>query len=258
MARSICIAVLTCTLSTVAIGVMAAEEPGVERETIAFGGPRGVRVTIERHAGNFVVATEMTPVSCFDEATNASVNRAKAESYALNGLCGSNFGKTKQLSRDTLKSTRADAVFRGIVVEAVGRQGGKYQLRLLIPEGGIQAGSVPPGNAKPFDRSSPLFTRYGDHEATISALERTLVADMAKLVDDKATQKKESSDLISAVEALRAAGIDRFATLREVIRSDNLLLDTTEKPELDEKVATGLKHWDLEVDAYLKALAAEE
>jgi hypothetical protein len=258
MARHICIALLTCILGTAAIGGTAADEPAREKETIAFGGPRGVVVTIERHAGNFGVTAEMSPVSCFDEATNASVSRAKAESYALNGFCGSNFGKTKQLSRDTLKSTRADAVFRGIVVEAAGRQGGKYQLRLLIPEDGIQAVTAPPGDAKPFDRSSPLFTRYGDHEATISALGRTLVADLAKLVDEKATEKTESMDLISEVEALRAAGRERFATLREMIGSDSLLLETTEKPELDEKVSTALKRWNEEVDGYLKALTAKK
>lgn len=256
MTRTVCAACLICLITTLPLAGHAAEGPDPNRETITLGGPRGAKITIDRLTGKFAVTVEMAPVSCFDEPTNSSVNRTKAESYALNGFCGSGFGKAKQLTHDTLKSIQADAVFQRVTVESAGLEGGKYRLRLLIPEDGIQARPIQPVDAKPFDRSSPLFTRYGDHEATINALGRTLLADVAKLVDNQAAEKIGSSDSISAVEALRTAGKERFATLRKVIQSDILLLDTTEKPDLEKKILAAMTQWDQEVDAYVKALSA--
>lgn len=256
MTRAVCAACLLCLITSLPLAGHAAEGPDPNRETIALGGPRGAKITIDRLADKFAVTVEMAPVSCFDAPTNSSVNRTKAESYALTGFCGSGFGKAKQLTHETLKSIQADAVFQRVTVESAGLEGGKYRLRLLIPEDGIQARPPQPVESRPFDRTSPLFTRYGDHEATISALGRTLVADMATLVDNQAARQTRSSDLISAVETLRPAGKERFATLRHVIQSDILLLDTTEKPELEKKILAAMRQWDQEVDACVKALSA--
>ncbi len=236
----------------------AADKTDQQAETILLGGPRGAGVTVQRRADSFIVTIEMTPVSCFDEATNADVNRTKAECLALSGFCHSSFGKAKKLTSDTVSSENSNAIFRGVTIQDAGLQGGKFRLRLVIPEDGIQPPTAKPAVSKPFDRSSPLFTRYGDHEATIDALHQTLKAELAKVVDDLAAAKAEKPAIMEAVKALRTAGARRFGTLRELIQGDNLLLDTTERPELLAKEAVAEAEWVKEVDACLQGLSAEE
>lgn len=235
-----------------------ADQPEKKTETMTFGGARGARATIEPLAGKFAVTVEMTPVSCFDDATNAGVNRTKAESYALTAFCRSSFGKAKLLAGDAPATGSSDAIFRGVTIQDAGLQGGKFRLRLVIPEDGIQPPTAKPAVSKPFDRSSPLFTRYGDHEATIDALHRTLRAELAKVVDDLAAAKAEKPVIMEAVKALHTAGTRRFGTLRELIEGDSLLLDTTERPELLAKEAAAEAEWAKKVDACLQGLSAEE
>lgn len=238
--------------------VHAADQTEQQAETIPLGGPRGASVTIQHRTASFVVTIEMTPVSCFDEATNADVNRTKAECLALSGFCRSSFGKAKKLASDTLTSENSNAIFRGVTIQDAGLQDGKYRLRLAIPEDGIQPPPAKPAVSKPFDRSSPLFTRYGDHEATIDALHRTLKSELSKVVDDLAAAKAEKPVIMEAVKALHTAGARRFGTLRELIQGDNLLLDTTERPELLAKEAAAEAEWAKKVDACLQGLSAEE
>lgn len=242
---------LVCLISSLIYPAIAANEPIQETETLALGGPRGVKIKINQLEGSFSVAVEMTPVTCFDDKTNASVNRTKAENYALVGFCQSSFGKARLLSHDTLTSTRSDAVFKGVVVENAVQQGNKYQLRLVIPEKGIHPPPAKVIAPKPFDRSSPLFTRCGEHEATIGALARTFVATLTKLVDDLTDSK---DDPIATVEDLKQEGDSQFAALKKLIEGDNLLLDTTERPELLEKLDLANKDWGREVEACIVRL----
>ena len=242
---------LVCLISALIYPAVAANEPIQETETLALGGPRGVKIKINQLEGSFSVAVEMTPVTCFDDKTNASVNRTKAESYALVGFCQSSFGKARLLSHDTLTSTRSDAVFKGVVVENAVQQGDKYRLRLVIPEKGIHPPAPKVVASKPFDRNSPLFTRCGDHEATIGALGRTFVTTLTKLVDDLTDP---TDDPIATVEDLKQEGDSQFAALKKLIEGDNLLLDTTERPELLEKLDLANKDWGREVEACIVRL----
>jgi hypothetical protein len=236
----------------------AADQVEQQAETVPLGGPRGATITIQPRAGSFFLTVAMSPVACFDKATNESVNRTKAECLALNGFCRSSFGKARRLTDDTLNSENSNAIFRGVTIQDAGLQGGKYRLQLVIPEDGIQSPSVRPSEIKPFDRSSALFARFGDHEATIDALGRTLDVELGKVMDDLAATKNKKAAMIEHIAALRAAGARRFAALRELIQSDNLLLDTTERPDLLGKVDAAESAWGKKVDSGLQSPVVKE
>lgn len=251
IAVAVVVSVMTAASST-------AEQPEQQAEKIAFGGPRGTNVTIKRGAENFVVTVEMTPVACFDGPTNAGVNRTKAQRFALNGFCRSSFGKARKLMTDSLGSDASEAMFRGVTIQDAGLQGGKYVLQLVIPENGIQPPPPKPVAPKPFARSSPLFTRYGDYEETIDALVRTLNAELARVMDELATAKADKSVIEEAVDKSGAAGIGQFEKLRAAIKGDNLLFDTTERPELLDKVDAAEASWKKKIESTRNALSGQK
>jgi hypothetical protein len=145
-------------------------------ETIRLGGPRDVVVDVEDVKGGFSVVVEMRPVACFNEATNARVNRSKASLYGLAGLA-----QSLEINPDQVA---AGSAVTGVKVHGVQSDGGRYRLRFFVPETAFNGLEDESGVGKATPLSTPfpstatqkrsqLFTCVDDYVMTIVELKNT-------------------------------------------------------------------------------------
>jgi hypothetical protein len=199
-----------------------------EKKTIDLGGLRRVQAEVQVEGDDYVVRTRMLPVSCFDAATNARLNRDKAELYSLQGLA-------RYLSR--AKDTHLDV--SGARVTATGRAGKFYTLVLRVPRAGVKVVRAGPGRpvappAKAVRRlafTDSFFTRKRDYLHTLERLAAGLAADLRGAERRAAEAEKGREGFPLAVAELEERGEDNFKKLRAEVSADKLLL-TVEKDEV--------------------------
>lgn len=199
-------------------------------EVVRLGGPRNIIVDVEDVRGGFSITVEMRPVSCFDAATNARINRSKACLYGLTGL-----GKSLDIDPDRLA---AGCDISGVDMDDASQNGDRYRVRFFVPESGIREpeqttaadsdSSDADASASPPRNRSQLFTCVDDYATTIAALkaayddrlaeiETKVVADRADaLVEEhvKAARQALATLHLEAKAAFTAAGREFAADLR--------------------------------------------
>lgn len=250
-----------CYAVPLIIGVMTlstrgAEPAAADVETISLGGPSKVTVAIERSAERFVATVEMKPVAYFDDSTNRSVNRAKAELYALVGFCQSRFGRAKGLSQDLLGSGRVDAVFRGITVEQDTPLADRFRLKVFIPEDGIAKPVAVQTATAPSRATLELRRAKGDHEANIHALGRALADTVATTLDPLLKKHAAETELRPVIDALKTAGVAQFETLRSEMQADLRIFDD-DKAALASLIDSTKKRWFDVIEDLVKSTRRE-
>ena len=213
-------------------------------EVIRLGGPRDIVVDVEDVRGGFSVTVEMQPVSCFDPATNARINRSKARLYGLAGI-----GKSLDIAPDRLA---AGHDISGVEVDAPQQNGARYRFRLFVPESVI-AGQEQPldGNLNtpaadaataPDKNRSQLFSCVDDHAKTIEELKAAYNERLAETENN-------------AIDALAGtiAG-DHLKTAREALSS----LDAEAKEAfkaVEQEFGADLRVLTVEMESLAKLLA---
>jgi hypothetical protein len=163
-----------------------AARPGA---TVELKGRRQVRVEVGQGEGNYLLHARMPPVSSFDEATNARLNRDRARQCALLGL-----------ARHLAGGGRVQLEVAGARVVRTGREGKFYTLTLSVPQAGVKRvegrGAVPlvaepgkPVRVDPF--AAPFFTRKSDHLLTLAQVASALTGDLRE-----ASKKKKPGRVI--------------------------------------------------------------
>lgn len=142
---------VTMLVTSMAVG--AAGGSARSAEVVELGGPRKVTVRVEDRGVEYAVTATMLPVGAFDEATNALLNRSKAEQYALGGL-------TKFLANGSAAASRA---YSGVTAENIGLVDGRYALTLVVPKKGVGPPQSPPTGGKK-EAPKPPATSVGDAE----------------------------------------------------------------------------------------------
>jgi hypothetical protein len=196
--------------------------PARPEATIDLKGLRQVRVEVEQVEGRYMLHTRMLPVSAFDEATNARLNRDRAQQYALTGL-----------ARHLAKDRKSQFEIAGARVVRTGRDGKFYTLTLSVPTAGVKRSEerrpvplVPapgkPVRVDPF--TAPFFTLKNDHLLTLAQIASGLAVDLREA--GKKVSKDTSSIqafLIRATE-LEEQGDRCFDKVHTEVKEDRLLL----------------------------------
>lgn len=235
-------------------------------ETIRMGGPRDVLVEVADADGGFAVNVEMRPVACFDQATNARVNRSKACLYGLLGL-----SKALDIDSGRLSTSRSVS---GVAIDTVSADANRYRLRFFVPEAGIggesqQIGSD--GNAEITDttsaqpaKRSQLFTCVTDYETTIAGLQTSSaerLSDALKPVQPPVDPVDKSPDFKGVRVELKSVGNDASIAFAAVGREvhDDLRLLTIEKESLEKLLAEAQRRWNASVaEAFSKVDVVEK
>lgn len=175
-------------------------------EVVRLGGPRDIVVDVQDVRGGFSVTVEMRPVSCFDPATNARINRAKARLYGLVGL-----GQSLDIAPDRLAAGRD---ISGVEVDAAQQTDHRYRFRLFVPESGLVGQGQPRDDprdtsaarapANPARNQSQLFTCVDDHAATIEELKATYCEHLAE-IEKRAVETLSRTSVGEHLEAARQA-----------------------------------------------------
>jgi hypothetical protein len=180
---------VTCGLAAACFALVAFAE------TIRLGGPRDIVVAIDDVRDGFSVTVEMLPVTCFDGATNARINRSKAYLYGLAGLA-------KSLDIDAARLSAFSDV-SGVTVKGVQPGVQRYSLVFFVPEAGLDGlengesgpvsvdgagASVPAPQA-----SSQLFTCVYDYEMTIGEVQKGYADQVSKVVHGVANGASDDS-----------------------------------------------------------------
>jgi hypothetical protein len=207
---------------------------------------RQVRVEVEQSQGNYLLHARMLPVSAFDEATNARLNRDRARQCALMGL-----------ARHLAGGGKAQFEVAGARVVRTGRQGKLYTLTLSAPQAGVKRvegrGALPllhePGKPVRLDPfAASFFTRKSDHLLTLAQIAFALAEDLRE------ASKKVGKDAPSArAFLLRVAELEEradrcFDKVRAEVKGNRLLLELE-----SEEVLAELKR---QREAWRQALAA--
>lgn len=227
---------LACVLSCFA-GVACAE-------VIRLGGPRDIVVNVEDVRGGFSVTVEMQPVSCFDAATNARINRSKAGLYGLAGLA-------KSLDVDAARLS-VERNVSGVTVDGVQQGALRYRLVLFVPEASLNVfedgDSEPvlvggPGTSESSSQAaSQLFTCVHDHEMTIEEVRKSFAEQVSQLMGGAATTasspsvKKQAEVVRVALNVLDADARKAFSAAQQDIEGDLRLL-SVEKEGLSKTLA---------------------
>jgi hypothetical protein len=238
-------------VATLAVACLA---PVTLAETIRMGGPREVVVDVADADGGFAVNVEMRPVACFDQATNARVNRSKACLYGLLGLA-----KALDIDSGRLSTSRSVS---GVAVDTVSADANRYRLRFFVPEAGIGGESQQIGSdgdaedtdttsAQPAKRSQ-LFTCVTDYETTIAGLQTSSaerLSDTLKPVQPPADPADSSPDFEGVRVKIKSVGKDAGDAFAAVGREvhDDLRLLTIEKESLGKMLAEAQRRWDASV-----------
>ncbi len=220
---------LAVTLTLAVAGGSAAGEP----TAIDLGGPRRATAALSVTATEYVVAVKMFPVSSFDAATNARLNRDKARALALQALA-------KHLSGAKAVTLSVS----GAEVEGAGADGKFYALTLRVPRRSVSvvAAGRPPEEARPVegkaekvervDYTSALFTRKQDLLDTLAGLSVPLAADLddaARTPDGRPAGEGAFHRAVAEVEERGLGQLDKLAA--EV--DGEILLLSIEKAELN-------------------------
>lgn len=199
--------------------VLAAETAEVE-----IGGVRKVVATIGLAEGKYEIHVRMRPVRCFDPATNARLNREKAQHFAYQSLI-SFLGEEN--SRD------ASARISGATYGTPTSDGGFYCLEVRIPKDGVRIlAQGRPVKEKIRDddsertivevvKPSALLTRKDDYRSTIEQLAELRKSELNSVVSEKALPKNDFYGKIAEIEERGMHNLDR---LKSEIEGDKLLL----------------------------------
>lgn len=175
-------------------------------EVIRLGGPRDIVVDVEDVRGGFSVTVEMRPVSCFDAATNARINRSKACLYGLAGL-----GKSLDIAPDR---SAAGCDISGVEVDTAPQDGNRCRFRFFVPESGINEPDQPTAidadspeadaPTSPSRNRSQLFTCVDDYATTIAEL-KAAYDDRLAAIETKAVAASPDALVKQHVKAARQA-----------------------------------------------------
>ncbi len=207
-------------------------------EEIDLGGPRKVRVSVRLVGERYVVTARLLPVKAFDEATNAALNRQKAEQYALTGL-----------GRHLAKEKKAEFLVKGARVTRTGSAGKFFTLTLEVPARGVRL--VKSGEGPPAGRGvvhvkdlfeSRFFTLKRDLIDTARGLASSLAAGLAEAEKLARDEKSRAAALVRIAE-LEERGDEGFKSLRSALEKDRLLLLSDEVEEVQAEVGRLEKAW---------------
>lgn len=194
--------------------------------TINLGGLRQVKAVLTTTDGEYVIKVCMLPVDCFDSATNARLNREKAQELAFQALARHLTGKEP-----------VEFAMSGAQVDQVGTEGKSYVLSLRVPRRGITVvRQGDPRHEKPKPEevrvafSSDLLTRKRDYQHTLDKLAQGFRADLCA-TEEKAKDRKNDDDFFIAIAEIEERGVTDFGRLVEKVKEDMLLL-TLEKEDL--------------------------
>jgi hypothetical protein len=208
--------------------------------TVELGGLRQVRVKVEQAEGKYLVQARMLPVSAFDAATNARLNRERARQYALTGL-----------ARHLAGDSKAQFEIAGAVVVRTAQEGKFFTLALSVPRTGVKV--LPAGGAvdlvadpekpvrvDPF--ASPFFTRKSDHLHTLALLAAGLKADLRSAERKVEKDGKQAPAFLLAIAELEERGDDCFGKALAEVKGDRLLLKL-EREEVLSALEERCKRW---------------
>ena len=199
-----------------------------------LGGPRKPKVTVTEEGDDYVAEVRFLPVTGFDPATNAKLNRGKGRDYALRGLAAHITGKKNSLltlsESEITKSGLDDNVFK------LTFRISKSNVRLQQDDGEeveVHSPEVPGGRRKKqssLPARSALFTRRDDILDTLDRLHEHYTSEAERaslvLVDD------ELSTRISEIRDEVERDFDRF--VKEV--EEDKLLDFIERGDISARV----------------------
>jgi len=229
---------------------------GVARaEVIRLGGPRDVVVGVEDVRRGFSVTVEMRPVSCFDAATNARINRSKARLYGLTGL-----GKSLDIDPDRLA---AGCNISGVEVDTTPQIAERYRVRFFVPETGIDEPNQPiavnsdstaaDAPTSPPRHPSQLFTCVNDYAITIAELKAAYDERLAE-VETKATADGAEALVEEHVKAagqvlenLNLEAKAAFTAVGQEFATDLRVL-TVEKESLEKILTAARTEFDASMD----------
>ena len=166
-------------------------------------------------------------MSCFDEATNARLNRDRAREIALSAL-----------ARHLCTEKADEFKVSGVQVEDAGDDGKYFTLTLAVPTKGVTVSTVDQAKSSD-DRlvySSEMFTRMREYVATLETLRATILSDLKTIIDKGSDQKDEVEALATALAELEKRCKNNFDNLDKEIASDLLLL-STEQESLSEALS---------------------
>jgi hypothetical protein len=217
--------------------------PGDAFSRHKLGGPRQVVAMVGMVGDDYVVRLRMVAVTAFDDATNARLNRLKAEQFALQALA-------RHLSSD--KQTRFEISGGRVVASA--KDGKAYTLTFRVPQENVAlVGACPdtppakPGRVR-FAFDTPFFTRKRDLIDTAKQLADSLRTDLTAAEKKVAKTPESVEAFLIRVAELEETAEKHWKTLRAEVRADRLLLT----PERDE-VLDSLKEREA---SWARALAA--
>lgn len=216
--------------------------------TYKLGGPRQVVAVVRDADDDHEVRVRMVAVSAFDDATNARLNRLKAEQYALQGLA-------RHLSRE--KQTHFEISGGRVVASA--KDGKAYTLTFRVPRKNVallrpspNPTAVLPGRVR-FAFDTPFFTRKRDLIDTGKQLGDSLRTDLAA-AEKKAKSPEGVEAFLIRVAELEEASEKHWKTLRAEVKADRLLL-TLERDEALEAMEKQEAAWGRTLAAAAKKYA---
>ena len=228
------IAATALAATAVTVGVVAANEKS-DPVAIDLGGLREVKAVLSVSDGDYLINVRMRRVRCFDDATNARLNREKVRESALQAL-----------ARRLSPKPYVELSVSGAKVENSGPDGKFYALTLRVPREGValvRAENEPTAVAKPaakagVDRvlfASDFFTRKRDYIVTVERMTRLLIADLHAA--EKAGKGLPTNDaFFLAIADLEERGSKNFEGIGREVKSDRLLLDI-EKSEVNDALS---------------------
>ena len=214
------------------LGTSCSYLTGVQKDKtveINLGGVRQAKAFLTTSKDDYLIRVVMVPIRDFDKTTNDLLNFENARELAFLALA-------KHLSaKETVELTVS-----GAETEKSGVDGKVYSLILRVPINGVTLAKATENKGKEpakgteriiFNSNSPLFTRKSDYETIINRLETILVAELAKVKDEKEEDKFDE-----AVAKIKKQGVDNLEKIERAIKTD-LLLYSMEQAELREAVA---------------------
>ena len=199
---------------------------------IEIGGPRHVRASIEKLSGGATCRIRFVPVSCFDQVTNNSINRAKSELYAYQALSKMVGVKPGQAVEASCRPLAAQEVRNGDWSISYQFEGIKVRDQPpAAPHGGSDGNGngVPAPSAVAADagpNGGDLLSCVDDMRGTIDSLTRVLNCQLERIAPGERLDET-CVDLESNTSAA-------FARLSGAIQSQKMLLGTEKEGLLAE------------------------
>ena len=217
--------------------------------TYKLGGPRQVVAVVRNADDDHEVRVRMLAVSAFDDATNARLNRLKAEHFALQGIA-------RHLSRE--KQTHFEISGGRVVASA--KDGKAYTLTFRVPRKNVALLRVSPnptavllGRVR-FAFDTPFFTRKRDLIDTGKQLGESLRTDLATAEKKVAKSPESVEAFLVRVAELEEASEKHWKTIRAEVKADRLLL-TLERDEALEAMEKQEAAWGRTLAAAAKKYA---